>query len=157
MLQFQAALLQRWILPHFMCAFCPFVQILSVNVSVFTLTAIAIDRHRAILKPLRCVNLPKSNSNYLDWIINTSKQLYVHTVHTPYIRQFSLIFYRFVSIILHVFHLSFNSARPSKLTAKFIIAGIWFLAGSLATPVAIARRVIMVPDGSNGEQKKKTI
>ncbi|XP_049942603.1 neuropeptide Y receptor type 1-like [Schistocerca serialis cubense] len=50
--QFQAALLQRWNLPHFMCAFCPFVQVLSVNVSIFTLTAIAIDRHRAILNPL---------------------------------------------------------------------------------------------------------
>ncbi|XP_014610854.1 PREDICTED: tachykinin-like peptides receptor 99D isoform X1 [Polistes canadensis] len=50
--QFQAALLQRWNLPHFMCAFCPFVRVLCVNVSVFTLTAIAIDRHRAILKPL---------------------------------------------------------------------------------------------------------
>ncbi|XP_011200848.2 RYamide receptor [Bactrocera dorsalis] len=51
--QFQAALLQRWNLPWFMCAFCPFVQTLSVNVSVFTLTAIAIDRHRAIINPLR--------------------------------------------------------------------------------------------------------
>ncbi|XP_073951456.1 RYamide receptor-like isoform X2 [Choristoneura fumiferana] len=50
--QFQAALLQRWLLPHFMCPFCPFVQALSVNVSVFTLTAIAIDRHRAIITPL---------------------------------------------------------------------------------------------------------
>lgn len=51
--QFQAALLQRWVLPHFMCVFCPFVQVLSVNVSIFTLTAIAIDRYRAIMKPLR--------------------------------------------------------------------------------------------------------
>lgn len=51
-LQFQAALLQRWNLPHFMCPFCPFVQVLSVNVSVFTLTAIAVDRHRAVLQPL---------------------------------------------------------------------------------------------------------
>lgn len=51
--QFQAALLQRWNLPFFMCGFCPFVQALSVNVSVFTLTAIAIDRHRAIINPLR--------------------------------------------------------------------------------------------------------
>jgi leucokinin receptor len=51
--QFQAALLQRWNLPHFMCPFCPFVQILSVNVSIFTLTAIAVDRHKAILNPLR--------------------------------------------------------------------------------------------------------
>ncbi|XP_049794465.1 neuropeptide Y receptor type 1-like [Schistocerca nitens] len=53
--QFQAALLQRWNLPHFMCAFCPFVQVLSVNVSIFTLTAIAIDRHRAILNPLSVI------------------------------------------------------------------------------------------------------
>ncbi|XP_055323157.1 tachykinin-like peptides receptor 99D [Sitodiplosis mosellana] len=51
--QFQAALLQRWNLPEFMCAFCPFVQTVSVNVSVFTLTAIAVDRHRAIINPLR--------------------------------------------------------------------------------------------------------
>lgn len=51
--QFQAALLQRWNLPTVMCPFCPFVQVLSVNVSIFTLTAIAIDRHRAILSPLR--------------------------------------------------------------------------------------------------------
>ncbi|KZC10314.1 Tachykinin-like peptides receptor 99D [Dufourea novaeangliae] len=86
--QFQAALLQRWDLPYFMCAFCPFIQILSVNVSIFTLTAIAIDRHRAILKPF--------------------------------------------------------SAKPSKLTAKMIIIGIWLVAGSLATPMAIARRVQMV-------------
>lgn len=51
--QFQAAVKQRWDLPYFMCPFCPFIQILSVNVSIFTLTAIAIDRHKAILNPLR--------------------------------------------------------------------------------------------------------
>ncbi|CAN7995628.1 unnamed protein product, partial [Ixodes hexagonus] len=50
---FQAALLQRWLLPHFMCAFCPFVQVVSVNVSIFTLTAIAVDRYRAITIPLK--------------------------------------------------------------------------------------------------------
>ncbi|XP_046392000.1 substance-K receptor-like [Ischnura elegans] len=50
--QFQAALLQRWDLPEFMCPFCPFVQVLSVNVSIFTLTAIAVDRHQAIVRPL---------------------------------------------------------------------------------------------------------
>ncbi len=44
--QFQAALLQRWDLPWFMCSFCPTVQVISVNVSVFTLTAIALDRYR---------------------------------------------------------------------------------------------------------------
>lgn len=51
--QFQAAVLQRWPLPAFMCKMCPFIQILSVNVSIFTLTAIAMDRHKAILFPLQ--------------------------------------------------------------------------------------------------------
>lgn len=51
--QFQAALLQKWVLPPFMCAFCPFVQVLSVNVSIITLTAIALDRFRAVMYPLR--------------------------------------------------------------------------------------------------------
>ncbi|XP_076373179.1 tachykinin-like peptides receptor 99D [Tachypleus tridentatus] len=51
--QFQAALLQRWVLPEFMCAFCPFVQTLSVNVSIFTLTAISLDRYRAVMFPLK--------------------------------------------------------------------------------------------------------
>jgi len=56
-IKFQAALLQRWNLPALMCPFCPFVQVLSVNVSIFTLTAIAVDRHRAILSPLRLVRV----------------------------------------------------------------------------------------------------
>lgn len=51
--KFQAAALQRWNLPEFMCAFCPYVQLVTVNVSVFTLTAIAVDRHRAIINPFR--------------------------------------------------------------------------------------------------------
>ncbi|KAF4528010.1 hypothetical protein B566_EDAN002193 [Ephemera danica] len=49
---FAAALIQRWELPEFMCAFCPFVQTLSVNVSVFTLTALAVRRYRAVARPL---------------------------------------------------------------------------------------------------------
>ncbi|GLV37928.1 Leucokinin receptor [Carabus blaptoides fortunei] len=70
--QFQAALLQRWILPHFLCPFCPFVQVLTVNVSIFTLTAIAIDRQRAILNPFR-VRLSKLRAKFIIaaiWIIS---------------------------------------------------------------------------------------
>lgn len=63
--QFQAALLQKWVLPTFMCAFCPFVQILSVNVSVFSLTAIALDRYRAVVFPLKA----KSSKVSAKWII----------------------------------------------------------------------------------------
>jgi len=51
--QFQAALLQRWNLPPFLCPFCPFFQNLSVNASIFTLTAIAVDRYKAIMHPLK--------------------------------------------------------------------------------------------------------
>lgn len=51
--QFQAALLQRWLLPHFLCPLCPTVQVVSLNVSTFTLVALSCDRHRAITSPLR--------------------------------------------------------------------------------------------------------
>ncbi|XP_031841472.1 tachykinin-like peptides receptor 99D isoform X3 [Nomia melanderi] len=95
-LQYQAALLQKWISPHFMCAICPFVQVLCVNASVFTLTAIAIDRHRAILKPL--------------------------------------------------------SAKPSKLTAKIVIMGIWLFAAILAIPAGMAYTVTIVHKNFYGEQ-----
>ncbi|XP_050095735.1 neuromedin-K receptor-like [Anopheles aquasalis] len=64
--QFQAALLQRWNLPEFMCPFCPFVQLISVNVSVFTLTAIAVDRHRAIINPLRA----RTSKNISKFVIS---------------------------------------------------------------------------------------
>ncbi|KAG8221950.1 hypothetical protein J437_LFUL007791 [Ladona fulva] len=66
--QFQAALLQRWDLPWFMCGFCPFIQVLSVNVSIFTLTAIAVDRHKAIVNPLSGV---KSSASRARTIIAT--------------------------------------------------------------------------------------
>ncbi|CAH1794855.1 unnamed protein product [Owenia fusiformis] len=56
--QFQAALLQRWVLPHIMCPVAPFVTALSVNISVFSLAVIAVDRYRAVLHPLK----PKCSS-----------------------------------------------------------------------------------------------
>lgn len=51
--QFQAALLQKWLLPEILCALCPTVQIISLNVSTFTLVALSYDRHRAITSPLK--------------------------------------------------------------------------------------------------------
>lgn len=50
--QFQAVVLQRWVFSDFMCNVAPFVKILSVNVSVLTLTLIAIDRYMAVIHPL---------------------------------------------------------------------------------------------------------
>ncbi|XP_076072407.1 substance-P receptor-like [Mytilus galloprovincialis] len=50
--QFQTAILQRWVVAEFMCSVAPFVKNLSVNVSVLSLTLIAIDRYIAVLHPL---------------------------------------------------------------------------------------------------------
>lgn len=52
-IHFQAALLRNWYLPEFMCPIFPFAEDLSVNVSIFTLSAIALDRHRAIMYPFK--------------------------------------------------------------------------------------------------------
>ena len=51
--QFQAALLQRWDLPWFMCPVAPFVKELTVTVSILTLTVISIDRYFAVTQPLK--------------------------------------------------------------------------------------------------------
>ena len=51
--QVPAALLQRWHLPHCLCPVGPFVKQLSVNVSIITLTLIAVDRYFAVIHPLR--------------------------------------------------------------------------------------------------------
>ncbi|XP_071034934.1 prolactin-releasing peptide receptor isoform X3 [Parasteatoda tepidariorum] len=48
-----------------MCAFCPFVQVLSVNVSVFSLAAIALDRYRAVMHPLKA----KTTKLRAKWIV----------------------------------------------------------------------------------------
>ncbi|RWS03201.1 neuropeptide Y receptor type 2-like protein, partial [Dinothrombium tinctorium] len=68
--QFQAALLQKWVLPHFMCAFCPFIQIVSVNVSIFTLTAIAADRYLVVIHPIN-QRITKNRARLLIFIIWT--------------------------------------------------------------------------------------
>ncbi|CAF0905036.1 unnamed protein product [Rotaria sordida] len=51
--QFQAAALQKWVLPHFLCKLAPFVQILSVDVSIYTLVAVSLDRYHVMLHPLK--------------------------------------------------------------------------------------------------------
>lgn len=51
--QFQAALLQRWVVPYFLCSVAPFIKNLTVCVSVFTLAVIAIDRYIAVMHPLK--------------------------------------------------------------------------------------------------------
>ncbi|OQV15489.1 putative Tachykinin-like peptides receptor 99D [Hypsibius exemplaris] len=66
--QFQAALLQKWVLPDFLCIVAPFVQVLSVNVSIFTLTVISIERYRALLYPFKA-RLSTSAAGYAVGVI----------------------------------------------------------------------------------------
>lgn len=51
--QFQPALHQRWDLPRFLCKVAPSFKVLSVNVSVFTLAVISVDRYMAVLYPFK--------------------------------------------------------------------------------------------------------
>ena len=51
--QFQATILQKWSAAEFMCKVAPFVKDVSVNVSVLSLTVIALDRYIAVMFPLK--------------------------------------------------------------------------------------------------------
>lgn len=78
--QFQAALLQRWNLPEIMCSLCPFFQNVSVNTSIFTLIAIALDRYNAIIHPLRGKSSKKGTKVRIGFIWVTSILLAVPQV-----------------------------------------------------------------------------
>ncbi|KAL8568244.1 hypothetical protein ACOMHN_027767 [Nucella lapillus] len=83
--QFQAALLQRWVLAHFMCNLAPMVQVISVNVSIFTLTVIALDRYIAVLHPFRAGCSPRSAAIIITvtWVLSIALSL-------PYALYFSV-------------------------------------------------------------------
>lgn len=47
--KFQAALLQFWPLPSFMCSLVPFIETVTLSVSVFTLTGSTMDRFQTVV------------------------------------------------------------------------------------------------------------
>ncbi|XP_029968014.1 gastrin-releasing peptide receptor-like [Salarias fasciatus] len=53
-------LVDRWLFGRVGCKLIPFVQLTSVGVSVFTLTALSADRYKAIVKPLDRSSAPLS-------------------------------------------------------------------------------------------------
>lgn len=118
-------MLQRWNLPEFMCAFCPYVQMVTVNVSVFTLTAIAVDRHRAIINPLRYI-AAYIWRDYMDGRFGIIVQI--------------TNFQRFV-----LFNLC-RRARPPKYVCKIVITLIWIVSLLFGIPIAISLEVIQVVD-----------
>jgi hypothetical protein len=66
--QFQVTLLRRWVLPWFMCYMCPTIQVIMVSNSIFTLTAIALERYRAVMYPLKA-HISKLNAKVVIFII----------------------------------------------------------------------------------------
>ncbi len=66
--QFQVTLLRRWVLPWFMCYMCPTIQVITVSNSIFTLTAIALERYRAVIYPLKA-HISKLNAKVVIFII----------------------------------------------------------------------------------------
>lgn len=63
---FTTALLREWIFSAPMCPIISFTQMLSVNVSVYTNTAISIDRFLAIKYPLK---LLRTSRKHVHWVI----------------------------------------------------------------------------------------
>ncbi|XP_020794718.1 gastrin-releasing peptide receptor [Boleophthalmus pectinirostris] len=55
---------EEWLFGRVGCKVIPFIQLTSVGVSVFTLTALSADRYRAIVKPLD-VQTPSSTSSII--------------------------------------------------------------------------------------------
>lgn len=53
--QVHAALVQKWLLPPVMCKLCPLAQTFSVNISIFTMVALAQERYHGIMSPLSSV------------------------------------------------------------------------------------------------------
>ena len=113
--QFVAALLQRWILPHFMCAFCAFVQIVSVNVSIFTLAAIAADRY-LIVSHLLDFRINKKRARrvlVLIWVIAvifaSPAGIALEVVHVPDVDQKALDL-----IMMHSGSQELNLSLPYK-------------------------------------------
>lgn len=51
--QFQTIILGRWEVAGFMCKVAPFAKNMCVNVSIFCLTLVAIDRYIAVMYPFR--------------------------------------------------------------------------------------------------------
>ncbi|CAL1260954.1 unnamed protein product, partial [Larinioides sclopetarius] len=106
---FQAALLQRWVLPPFMCAFCPFIQVMSVNVSVFSLAAIAVDRYRAVMHPIKA-KTAKGSAKWailFIWVLGSlmgvpyAMALRVSMVYDPETGEYSKPFCRNVGIPIY--------------------------------------------------------
>lgn len=72
--QFQAALIQRWDLPAFLCPVAPFVKEVSVSVSIMTLVVISVDRYFAVihpLKPLFSASMAKITMSFI-WVFSVT-------------------------------------------------------------------------------------
>jgi hypothetical protein len=74
------------VLPHFLCKLAPFVQILSVDVSIYTLVTVSLDRYHVMLHPLK----PKLSTRsafiifIVIWLValgSSTPSLFFYNVH----------------------------------------------------------------------------
>lgn len=79
------ALLGKWIFQAFMCPFTNFIQLLSVNGCIFTLTFLAINRFFAVAYPLKYNSSKTKNHNrkslIIIWMVSillASAQLFIY-------------------------------------------------------------------------------
>ena len=79
--------------------YCIYVQNLSVNASIFTLTAIAVDRYKAIMFPLKS-HASKSRTKVvivIIWIISAVLAVPMAIAFRAEVYFFFLTFYNFVT------------------------------------------------------------
>ncbi|UJR13599.1 hypothetical protein I4U23_000612 [Adineta vaga] len=133
--QFQAAALQKWVLPHFLCKLAPFVQILSVDVSIYTLVAVSLDRYHVMLHPLK----PKLSTKtaflifIIIWLVafaSSSPSLFFYNVYfiTDYVQTNSTI-KSSTTFDIHKVYIVYN-IYSQYVIPFIIISGAYFRIGS---------------------------
>lgn len=99
--QFQTVMLGRWEVAGFMCKVAPFAKNICVNVSIFCLTLVAIDRYIAVMHPLRAGfhKLVAALILSIIWIISIVANL-PEALYYQIITRFSIIDLEEISVCI---------------------------------------------------------
>ncbi|CAM1293237.1 tkr-3 (predicted) [Pycnogonum litorale] len=136
--RFQAALLRRWNLPSFMCYMSPFAVELSVNVSIFSLAAIALDRYRAIMHPLK-VRVSTHRAKMLIiliWILAVA-------VSIPYVVTYRVMLYENINTGVSKYF-CYNAIIPQNIWRIYtnLVVGIQYIVPLIILGFAYTRMAL---------------